>query len=445
MAEFSQPFSVLSDRGAREGMGSAPVPPVRFETFQASAPGTDIGNVPSFIADDIGASVVYRLPWPGGLLFGNAGSRPSGLSRTNGSGYGNQGGVGCGEIVDWIQGWVPTVAEGIGVPIFSWRGWTTWGFINPTVNLNGEAQGNGALPPILPAGASDPFTTVIISGDAVAELGGSNAVGNLHLVAAVRDRWARYGRMRFMEFVDTAQGTPPDSEINFPFKLGQLEKQFDAGSQALLGTQSNGTKVFANDCGAAFVSHTGCVFMTSSDVGNKTEQIPVDVQNNTADAFRFFPNCFFRRTAYVRRVEGIEDSLGFLKRASPAFPPPIDASQPLAFVQVNRPPTHTRWGFVIDGQYEEAIIAHPPGSDFRKALDIWNNVIVPAINVNERRGASLPMFRVSQPLDPGPLVFGQFGILRELTYIQFAELLQHYDLDNTTPIYSVFNQAGGVG
>ena len=70
-----------------------------------------MGDVPGFFPNDLGASVVYRLPWPGGLLFGNAGSRPSGLSRTNGSGYGNQGGVGCGEIVDWIQGWIPTIAE----------------------------------------------------------------------------------------------------------------------------------------------------------------------------------------------------------------------------------------------------------------------------------------------------------------------------------------------
>ncbi len=435
MAEFAQAIAVSLSRSGAESIGSSEMTSARYETFQSSAPNLNFGVFPNFtptLGND--TNFFFALPWPGGMSFTTGAVQVSAGNRyTDSSGYGNQGGIAYGEIVEMVKCVVQSSLTP-GGPRYAqtWRDYDGWANVDNTPAIH--TLNVSALTAPSPA---FPQQVVRFEGAAAALLGVVADITGFYCSCVVRDRFARYERSRLVEFIDDSLGS--DTNFSYPFLLGELEKQLSGGVTAQVGTTAGGVPIVANDCAGAFVPWDGCIFLEPSD-----PRIPAAFANNTAAIFRQFPSVFFRRSNFVRRIEGMNDAQGISNRAQTGSDPlAITAFQPFALLEVIRAPTHSRWGFVVDGHYEEAIIAHPAGSDFRTGLDIWNNVIVPAIRGSSARGLDLPFFRVhTTGINFAiPLTFSQIGILRSLEYLQYAELKQHYDADPDTPIYQELVQA----
>lgn len=435
MPEFAQAIAASLSRSGAESIGSSAMTSTRWETFQATRPDLGFGINPVFSPQGVATNIFFTLPWPGGLSFTTGAAQVNGGNGyTDSSGYGNQGGIAYGEIVEMIKVVIQTTLSPDG-PRYgqTWRDYDTWSFLS-----NGPVSQTLDVNALTAPSPTTPQQVVRFEGNAaalIATLFGD--VTGFYCSCEVRDRFARYERSRLTAFIDDSQGS--DTNLSYPFLLGELEKQLSGGVRDQVGTTGGGVGIFADDCAGAFVPWDGCLFIEPAD-----PLIPALFANNTAAIFRQRPSVFFRRSQYIRRLEGMNDAEGISNRARIGFDPrAITAFQPFALLEVVRAPTHSRWGFVVDGHYEEVIIAHPAASDFRTGLDIWNNVIVPAIRASSARGLDLPFFRVHQVgLDfTAPLTFSQIGILRSLEYLQYAELKQHYDANASTPIYNRILQA----
>jgi hypothetical protein len=120
-------------------------------------------------------------------------------------------------------------------------------------------------------------------------------------------------------------------------------------------------------------------FIDPSDIGGANEQLPADVGSNTAARFAFHPSAFVRRSDYTRSVAvRTIDSVPIAQTNN--------LNQPVQIVSITTAPTASDWLMVIDGHMQIVRIPHPVGSDLRRPRDIWNSVIVPALQGGQGPG-----------------------------------------------------------
>lgn len=339
---------------------------------------------------------------------GRAGSRPSSVLGR--------------ELVPWWEGFVTG-------PAATFHCSTNGGFLwevngVPVANGTPTIRGTGRFPPAVP--------TLRFAGAALAAIGGSGVSAEGVATLAYPPQAAYSGRSHFNEFVEL----PPDTRSGQPVALARIRAQLQAPSASFnLGTQSNGQDRVLQSCGFAAMDAAGWIYLRPEDIGNEIQQIPPEVSQNTTQHFRFYPNAFFRRTQYVDGLHvAVIDSLSITSDPQ--------VSQPFRLIEVQFVPDNSTWLFIIDGQPICVRIAHPEGSDFRRPDEIWNGVIVPAIQNAQGPRTSL----VTQTPEiftiviPGPAE--QSGLVDKLRYMQYARMLSVNQGFGFT--FTDFPQNGGV-
>jgi hypothetical protein len=212
------------------------------------------------------------------------------------------------------------------------------------------------------------------------------------------------GHAQFVEFEDA----PPSTGSLSSQAQNFLNKMSDGGAPALLGIDSAAQSIYAQNCSFTGIAPEGAVYVRPEDLGNSNEQIPAAVGSNTAAHFRFHPSVFVRRSDYYNGVmRRVRDSVALAQTSQ---------GQPLKIVSVTQDPVASNWLFQIDGQISLVSVTHPAGSDLRRPRDIWNTVIVPAIDGSAaaRQALTVGIPGSSQ---------GSVGVLSRLKYLEYARCL----------------------
>lgn len=131
------------------------------------------------------------------------------------------------------------------------------------------------------------------------------------------------------------------------------------------------------DCSYAAVSPEGMIWILPADYGTNVSN---NVATNTADSFRNHPGVFVRRegAAYLRALTRRWRDQQTIVATT--------VGQPIGIYQVANPVTSSKWLIVVDGIAEVVYLQHPANTDFRRPVDIWNNVIVPLIRSTGSNG-----------------------------------------------------------
>ena len=172
---------------------------------------------------------------------------------------------------------------------------------------------------------------------------------------------------------------------------------------------------YALDCVYASTGPDGAVWVDLSDIGVSTSEstlIPTELAANTAAAFQRYPSVFYRRPAFARGVIFAAPSLG--DRESDDIT--TDAGVPTIY-QTNVDLVASTWVLQIDGTAIIATISHAGVLGLRKPLDVWNLLIVPAIQRNQ-----------ALDLWDGSDVVGKLGRLEWLECARFVEAFRTLDL-----------------
>lgn len=221
----------------------------------------------------------------------------------------------------------------------------------------------------------------------------------------------------------------PANPVTF---LRDLERRF-AQSAGQVTVGSGASAVTVNQCAFAATDRRRMAWIAPGDVGTGPGQIPPDMASNTADRMAYHPAAFWTGGRGT-----LQRSIGLVAPRSAA----IDASfgAPV-FCVVDGEVTCSRWLFVVDNTPITGIVLHPLGSTLRRPRDIWNQVIVPAIN-HSGIGGGLVLYRDS-PTGLGP-VFGRelfpqtvLGDLRRMTYAHFLEPLGTTYADSYSVLFQV--------
>lgn len=180
------------------------------------------------------------------------------------------------------------------------------------------------------------------------------------------------------------------------------------------------------DCVFAGPSPFAAVWVDASDVGPTTTErtrIPVDIASNNVASYQRYPAAFFRRPTFARAVERPEP-------ANPASIHTLDGAPAIYTTAVDV--TASRWWFQVDGVGFHVLLQHgaPNYSGLRRPADIWNQVIVSALN----REAPLDLFSLGggTPLR---------GLLQRLEFMEYATFLDGYDSEGN-PAYTLTPQTG---
>lgn len=218
-----------------------------------------------------------------------------------------------------------------------------------------------------------------------------------------------------MKFLDTATDSLTDPSTF----LRRVE------ASAIYGTPSviiNGNTVLAG--GATYIANDplGVVWIAPGDLGPANNQIPTALANNNAAAYEQFPSVWLTDSAAVGFVRLVE------LRTDPIT---VDFGQ-VTVMQVNRPPTHSRWQLDINGTCLEVIVAHPVGSNLRTAKAAWSAVWAPLTS--------------GVAVNQGPVIFEQviggtfrpLGVLNNTNFIRAFRFIE--PLDANAAIASVVVQ-----
>lgn len=284
-------------------------------------------------------------------------------------------------------------------------------------SINGVRVDNGGFPPVRGFARFPPATPeVVFGGAALALFGGGGPVsarGDVTL-AYDEDGHPYLGRSHFIDFAEL----PPDSLTNsFNVVARMRGKLRDAGAEYDVGAGGSNPQRILRDCGFAGMGPDGIIWMRPGDIGNAPDEIPAELDENDADNFRYFPNAFFRRTPYINTIgNAFTDPL--------AITDPGLGSQPFTLREVDFTPNVSTWLFIIDGQPQCVRIAHPAGSDLRRPDEIWNAVIVPAIQNAD--GPSTVQLGLRAGLVPVTALDVQKFVNR-LRYLEYASMLQVTD------------------
>jgi hypothetical protein len=269
---------------------------------------------------------------------------------------------------------------------------------------------------------------IYFGGAALAALVAIGAVQTVQLVVryAGRSNAPYTSEALFGAFADV----PPNSASNMAsFTAGLLAEINAAGAQRQLGIASNGTPIVVRDCAYAALSPTLTTWIDPSDIGVANEQIPADVGSNLAAKFAFHPSAFIRRNDYTR-------SVAVRSFDSVAINTLNNLNQPVTINSVTDAPTSSEWLFLIDGHIQFVRIPHPAGSDFRRPRDVWNNIIVPALQAGQGPASARTWDSVlgQQP------AFGSVSLDR-LRYMSYARMVS----TSGTVVRILQTGTGGLG
>lgn len=204
-----------------------------------------------------------------------------------------------------------------------------------------------------------------------------------------------------------------------PSQLGALPLPSSSAAASSAG--------WAIDCVFASSGPLGAVWVDSSDVGVSTPtktQIPTNLSENSPEAFNRYPSSFYRRPGFGRGVLVAGEQLGTRDTDSIT----TVAGVPTIYV-TDVDLAASEWLVQIDGVAVRLVLSHEGLSGIRRPLDVWNRLIVPAIQAN-RYLANWS----------GVEVVGQIDRLEWLEYARFLGGWRTLDL--TVRAYSPFGQVG---
>lgn len=292
--------------------------------------------------------------------------------------------------------------------------------------LDGVIVGNGAFRPIMeadnpfelvPPGDQGPIARIQFGGAVLAALTAAAAT----LVAAAGSatlsrEHLSWGRGMFSEFEDDTI----DSNVSAVDVLGRLNRTVHQGAaRYALGITSAGGTRYADNCAYAAPGAERRVFLRAGDIGNQNEQIPAAIAANTPSHFRFFPQAFFRRADFIRQLaRTYRDDYDIIEEGNDF--------QPFRLDRVLRAPTMSQWYIVVDGQGYLCWFSHG-GGDFRTGWEIWQNVIVPAIDANQ--ASQRPVFVSGYRTQDGHVLTPAFqdALMHRMRYLQYAALIELTD------------------
>ena len=295
------------------------------------------------------------------------------------------------------------------------------------VNVNGVATTNGSAGPIrygdLVAAAAiysreAPIPRILLSNTALTDIRTALGGGN---VDDLRGEWT-YAYQSGTTYQDEAnisvvEEFPPDSVNDGTVGLQKLLRECQQGSSAgvVLGTQSNGTVVRVNQCQVAGLAPENAIYIRPEDIGTDAGQIPTSVAQNTGDRFRFHPSVFVTRGEYVSSA---------IRQTSDSIAVNItNAGQPIRIVSVTSAITSSNWLVRVDGRCILIKVQHPENSDYRRPRDIWNNVIVPALQSSQSATQPQLFSRVNSVDDTVNTIFSR---------LKYAEYWRCLPLPGTT-------------
>lgn len=213
-------------------------------------------------------------------------------------------------------------------------------------------------------------------------------------------------------FDDTIDGVLPNLTL---FLTRVRQKITSQGPGLLVLAQLGQQTISINGASAAF--GLGPPIIRNTDVGNGFGQIPVAPANWTAAAFAAHPRIFFRPSTHITAIRQISPF--------PVGAPAITADSANLFpLQAQRPPTHSSWRILLEGNIMDVIVAHPLGSDLRRPRDIWQKVWLPAIGI--KTTPIFDYFFVGFAPDPSRS-FYTVGLLNNLDNLDYAYCLDLYD------------------
>lgn len=229
------------------------------------------------------------------------------------------------------------------------------------------------------------------------------------------------GNQSFCEFFDSPpDGAPVAGVYEFGDYLAQLLRTKFVATGPLYNVAANGQDpVYAKSCSYAALSPDASIVCRASDIGTLPNQIPTDVQNNSAERFRYHPSVFFRQ--YNDRVS----SLAVRVRDTVALST-TQSGQPIKIFVNDTPQDESTWLLIIDGQPQICQVQHPDEDGFSvyTPLDAWNQAIAPLLS---------PAQANSKAAHFNP----QIQVMR-LAYLQYARCLSRWGTpttqSNTTPI-----------
>lgn len=178
------------------------------------------------------------------------------------------------------------------------------------------------------------------------------------------------GMQQFCEF----QEQPPNTGGSGHERLNELLNLFEVSSARFqIGVDTNGAAVFVEQAGFAALDPSAVIYIRPEDIGPNALQIPADMTDNSAAAFRAHPSVFYPsgKSQYVRAItrQGIDS-----EDVAAA------TTQPIKIISVTAAPTSSLWLVTIDGAPMIVRVSHPTGSDLRRPRDIWESAILPIIN-----------------------------------------------------------------
>lgn len=291
---------------------------------------------------------------------------------------------------------------------------------------NGGSQCIELSQAMAPNGQLVPVPRILFNG-ATAIAIGTNVVLDVEYVWRPWGATSRISHARALAFLESSSGDFPP---NAPALVARIEAAFAtaSGGRYRLGLTSGGVPLFVNDVGLALPNPSAVAFIDPGDIGNANEQIPPDYAGNSAQRYAFHPAVFYRVPPFTRAfrtepvppwrfAENDEEELELM--------PIVEPNGALTIFTIQRAPTHSEWFVIVDGVAMQVIIAHPPGTDYRRPRDIWNGVWTQYLQRNAA-GDGVPIFQVVQD-GMGGQTFATVGRINRLAYLEFAAFVDAYD------------------
>jgi len=335
--------------------------------------------------------------------------------------------------VHLAEAWLELGAAGAGGSPINARCYGTdqWYLEAPAGAQDWFANGQASLRDVTGLQAGGPFLAqpqLVLGGAALA----SFAVAPTTVASMVRysRRFAASGGgsstawswQQAVAFLDDNAGESLADPTTF---LRRLERSLrvNAGANFVLGLDNAGAEVSLRNCGFAAVDRRGVLWLSPSDIGVGAGQIPPQFASNTAERCKYHPAVFWPT------ISGAPRRLELTERADvTASAITTQAGAPVVF-SIDSDVTASRWLFVVDGQAVTTTIRH---GNIKRPRDVWNQVIVPAIQRNAP-GQGLVMYR--DETAGGVRNFFVTGILNGLSNLTHAQFLEPLG-DVSTDVYT---------
>ncbi len=306
-------------------------------------------------------------------------------------------------------GVVDTMAE-------TWRGLPGW-FIHAAAGNSFEANGAGddTIIEWQNAPLMDRRDVLQITGAAATALGNVTGPATLEFSGEVtKTLVTRQSSSALFDafFDDTIDGL----FNNLQTFLERIRKQIVGQGGGLLVLAQQGNNVISIN-GAAAAFGLGPPIITNTDTGNGFGQIPASPANWSAAAFAAHPRVFYRPSSHLFHIQELQPS-------PPSAAVELTSDLPLFPLLAARPPTHSLWRVLIEGNILDIVIAHPANSDLRRPRDIWQKVWLPAIASNTLTTYNFFFFGLAPNL---VRVFYSVGLLNNVALLDYAYCLDLYD------------------